>query len=69
MLAKSKKIELPEEFIATWRERQGLREVMSRLYRDKNEKDISLKRLRFLIEIPWRDLNFSNVFKRALKLH
>ena len=35
-----KKIELPEEFIATWRERQGLHDVMSPLYRDKNEKDI-----------------------------
>ena len=35
-----KKIELPEEFIATWRERQDLHDVMSPLYRDKNEKDI-----------------------------
>ena len=37
---KKKKIELPEEFIATWIARQGLHDVMSPLYQDKNEKDI-----------------------------
>ena len=46
-----------EEFIAMWREYQG-----------RNEKDKSLKRSWFLIEIHWRFLNFSCVFKWALKL-
>ena len=43
MSAKPKKIELSEEFIAMWREEQSLWDVMSPLYRDKNEKDKSLK--------------------------
>ena len=63
MSAKSKKIELSEEFMATWREEQSFWDVKSPLYRDRNEKDKSLKRLRFLIEIPWRFLNFSYIFK------
>ena len=39
------KIELKEEFIAMWREEQSLLDVMSPLYRDKNEKDKSLERM------------------------
>ena len=39
MLAKSNKIELSEEFIVMWREKQTLWDVMSPSYRDKNEKD------------------------------
>ena len=42
ILAKSNKIELSEEFIAMWKEEQSLWDAMSRLYRDKNEKDKSL---------------------------
>ena len=45
MLAKSKKVELNEEFITMWREEQSLWDVMSPLYRDRNEKDKSLKRM------------------------
>ena len=45
MSAKSNKIELSEEFIAMWREEQSLWDVMPPLYRDKNEKDKSLKRM------------------------
>ena len=56
ILEKSKKIELNEEFIAMWREEQSLWDAMSFLYRKRNETDKSLKRLRFLIEIPWRFL-------------
>ena len=52
MSAKSKKIELSEEFTAMWREEQSLWDGMSALYRDRNEKDKSVKRLKFLIEIP-----------------
>ena len=44
MSAKSNKIKLSEEFIAMWREEQTLWDVMSPLYRDKNEKDKSLKK-------------------------
>ena len=51
MPAKSKKTELSEEFIATWREEESLRDVVFSLYRGRNEKDKSLKRLRFLIQI------------------
>ena len=43
MSAKSKKLELNEEFIAMWRKEQCLWDAMSQLYRDKNEKDKSLK--------------------------
>ena len=43
MSAKSNKIELSETFM--WREEQTLWDVMSPLYRDKNEKDKSLKRI------------------------
>ena len=43
ILAKSNKIELSEEFIAIWRAEQSLLDVMSPLYRDKNEEDKSLK--------------------------
>ena len=39
MSAKSKKIELSEEFMATWREEQSFWDVKSPLYRDRNEKD------------------------------
>ena len=52
MSEKSKKIELTEEFIVMWREEQSLWDVMSSLFRERNEKDKSLKRLRFLIQIP-----------------
>ena len=41
---------------------------MSLLYQERNKKDKSLKRLRFLIEILWRFYSFSYVFKWALKL-
>ena len=44
MSAKSNKIKLSEELIAMWREKQTLWDVMSPLYRDKNEKDKSLKK-------------------------
>ena len=43
MLANSKKIELSERFIVMWREEQSLWDVMSSLFREKNEKDKSLK--------------------------
>ena len=43
MLAKSKKIEFNEDFIAMWREEQSL---MSPLYRDKTKKDKSLIRIK-----------------------
>ena len=43
MSAKPKKVKLNEEFIAIWTEEQSLWDVMSPLYRDKNEKDNSLK--------------------------
>ena len=46
-----------------WTEEQSLWDVMSPLYRERNEKSKSLKRLRFPIEIPWRFLSFSYVFK------
>ena len=51
MSAKSKKTELNEEFTAMWREEQSFWDVISSLYRDKNEKDKSLKRMsdKFLI--------------------
>ena len=42
MSAKSNKIELSEEIMATWREEQT---VMFPLYPDKNEKNKSLKRM------------------------
>ena len=45
MSAKSKKIELNEEFIALWREEQRFWDAMSPLYRDKNEKGKSLERM------------------------
>ena len=45
MSAKSKKIELNEEFIAMGREEQSLWNVISLLYRDENEKDKSLKKI------------------------
>ena len=45
MSVKSNKIELSEEFMALWREEQSLWDVISPLYRDKNEKDKSLKRM------------------------
>ena len=38
MSVKSKKIELNEEFIAMRREKQSLWDVMSILFRDRNEK-------------------------------
>ena len=44
MSAKSNKIKLSEELIAMLREEQTLWDVMSPLYRDKNEKDKSLKK-------------------------
>ena len=44
MSAKSNKIKLSEELIAMWREEQTLWDVMFPLYRDKNEKDKSLKK-------------------------
>ena len=43
MSAKSNKIELSEEFMVMWREEQTLWDVMSPLYRDKNEKDKSFR--------------------------
>ena len=52
MWAKSKNIEPNEEFIVMRREEQSFRDVMSPLFQEKNEKDKSLKRLRFLIERP-----------------
>ena len=45
MSAKSNKIELSEEFVAMSREEQTLWDVMLLLYRDKNEKVKSLKRM------------------------
>ena len=81
MLAKSNKIELSEDIMAMWREEQT---VMFPLYADKNEKDKSLKRMSDKFQIftdlyflnvksffssPRRFLNFSYVFKLALKLH
>ena len=36
--AKSNKIELSEEFMATWREEQTLWDGMSPFYRNKNKK-------------------------------
>ena len=45
MSAKSKKIELNEEFRAMWREKEGLWDIMPPFYRDKNEKGESLKRI------------------------
>ena len=45
MSAKSKIIELNEEFIAMWRGEQNLWDIMSPLYQDRNKKDKSLKRL------------------------
>ena len=47
---------------------QSLWDVMSHLHWERNENVKSLKRLRFLIEIPWRSLNVSYVFKWALKI-
>ena len=44
MLAELNKIELSEEFMAMWREEQTYWDVMSPLYRDKNEKDKNMKR-------------------------
>ena len=44
MSSKSNKIKLREELTAMWREEQTLWDVMSSLYRDKNEKDKSLKK-------------------------
>ena len=41
--AKPEKVKLKEEFIAIWTEEQSLWDVMSSLYRNKNEKDKSLK--------------------------
>ena len=41
MSAKSNKIEFSEEFMVMWREEQTLWDVMSPLYRDKNEKEKS----------------------------
>ena len=51
MSAKSKKTELNEELIAIWKEEQSFCDVISPLHQDKNEKDESLKRLRFLIDL------------------
>ena len=45
MSAKSSKIEFSEEFMAMWRKKDTLRDVISLLYRDKNKKDKSLKRM------------------------
>ena len=69
MSAKSNKIELSEEFMAMWREEQTLWDVMFPLYPDKNEKDKSLKRMSDFFSLTRRLLNFSYVFKLALKLH
>ena len=67
-----------------WREEQSLRDVKSPLYRDKNKKDKSLKRMSDKFQIfqtdsvsnvisfsssPRRFLNFSYVCQLALKLH
>ena len=67
ILAKSKKIELNEEFITMWRKDQRIWDDISPLHRERNEKYKSLERLGFLIEIPWRFLNFSYVFKTTFK--
>ena len=45
MSAKSNKIELSKEFMAMWREKQTLWDVMFPLYPEKNEKDKSLRRM------------------------
>ena len=45
MSEKSSKIELSEEFMVIWRKKHTLRDVISLLYRDKNKKDKSLKRM------------------------
>ena len=83
LLAKLNKIELSGEFMAMWREEETLFDLMPPLYQDKNEKDKSLKRIsdkfqifsdryfqtKFCFSLPQRSLNFSYVFKLALKLH
>ena len=46
MSAKSNKIELNEALMAMWKEEQTLWDVMSPLYRDKNEKDKTEKELK-----------------------
>ena len=56
MSAKSKKIELNEEFIAMWREEQSLWDVMSPFYQAKNEKDKSLKRMSDKFQIFQTDI-------------
>ena len=58
MSAKSKKFEFKDEFIAMWREEQSLWDVMSPLYRDKNEEDKSLKRMSN--EFEFSDMMLSN---------
>ena len=45
MSAKSNKIKLSEGSIPMKREEQSLWDIMSPLYRDKNEKDKSLKKI------------------------
>ena len=46
--AKSKKIELIEEFIAMWREEQSLWDVLPPLFRERNEKDKKLEKIEIL---------------------
>ena len=48
MSAKSKKIELIEEFIAMWREEQSLWDVLPPLFRERNEKDKKLEKIEIL---------------------
>ena len=45
MSAKSKKIDLSEEFMAMWREEQTIWDAIFPLYPHKNEKDKNLKRM------------------------
>ena len=65
MSAKSKKIELNEKFIAMWREKQSLWDVMSPLYQDRNEKNKSLKRMSDKLQIS--SMIFSNKILRQMR--
>ena len=67
MPTKSSQIKLNEELIDMLREKHSIWDVKPHLYLDRNEKYKSLKRLTFLIAIPWRFLNFSYIFEWALK--
>ena len=53
-----------------WREEQSLWDVMSPLFSERNEIDKSLRRLRFLIEIPRsskREFSLKKMFLKTLQ--